>query len=183
MRKLVYIVLLLLLAACQPGETDKPTSSSDSGSASKETQDESKEVLEERPSVTFTYEGEEIETNDIRSCFAPDCSKNSATIDEMNHKEMTEGLEPMQVKDGKSIQVHIDGKQPSQTHLSRYYDTTIEGGRLEGNEITIHSASKDKRKESFYVRLDWYNKNREFLGSISKAFKVNVEGISSEKNG
>ena len=138
-------------------------------------------MLEEKPTVTFTYKGEEIETNMIRGCFAPDCSEDSATVEQMNHEEMTEGLEPTQVEDGEAIQVHIDGKQPSQSHLSRYYETTVEGGTLEGNEITIHSASKDGRKESFFVRLDWYNENQEFLGSLSKAFIVNVDRISSNK--
>ncbi|SFF57024.1 hypothetical protein SAMN05216353_10223 [Halobacillus alkaliphilus] len=177
MKKLVYIILLMLLAACQPGETE----TSNSNSNSSESESESKQALEEKPSVTFTYKGEEIEANSIRQCFAPDCSENSATVDQMNHKEMAEGLEPTQVEDGEKIQVHIDGKQPTQTHLSRYYGTTIEGGTLEENEITIHSASKDERKESFFVRLDWYNENQEFLGSVSKAFIVNVDGISSEK--
>ncbi|MFZ0476130.1 MAG: hypothetical protein WAM18_11735 [Halobacillus sp.] len=181
MRKLAYLILLTLLAACQPVETDNANSNSDSGSATKETLSESKEALEDRPTLTFTYEGEEIDVNTIRSCFAPDCLKNSATVDQINHKEMTEGLKATQVEDGEAIQVHIDGKEPSQTHLSQYYETTIEGETLEGNEITIHSASKDERKESFFVRLDWYNGNQEFLGSLSKAFVVNVDGISSEK--
>ncbi|MFZ0370975.1 MAG: hypothetical protein WAM07_15370, partial [Halobacillus sp.] len=106
MRKFVYLVLLLTLAACQPGETENSNSESSSGST--EAQNESKDVLEEKPTVTFTYEGEEIETNMIRGCFAPDCSEDSATVDQMNHEEMTEGLEPMQVEDGEAIQVHID---------------------------------------------------------------------------
>ncbi|ASF40608.1 hypothetical protein CEH05_16180 [Halobacillus halophilus] len=177
MRKFVYLVLLLTLAACQPGDTETSNSNSESSSGSAKAQSESKDVLEERPTVTFTYKGEEIETNKIRGCFVPDCSEDSATVERINHEEMTEGLESTQVEDGEAIQVHIDGKQPSQSHLSRYYETTIEGGTLEGSEITIHSASKDERKESFFVRLDWYNENQEFLGSLSKAFIVNVEGV------
>ncbi|MGP4074691.1 hypothetical protein [Halobacillus sp. K22] len=179
MRKFVYLVLLLTLAACQPGEMETSDSNSESSSGTNEAQSESKDVLEEKPTVTFTYKGEEIETNKIRGCFAPDCSEDSATVDQINHEEMTEGLEATQVEDGEAIQVHIDGKQPSQTHLSRYYESTIEGETLEENEITIHSASKDGRKERYFVRLDWYNENQEFLGSLSKAFIVNVEGISS----
>jgi len=106
-RKFVYLVLLITLAACHAGETENSNSDSESSSGSNEAQNGSKEFLEEKPTVTFTYEGEKIETNMIRGCFAPDCSEDSATVDQMNHEKMTEGLEPTQVEDGEAIQVHM----------------------------------------------------------------------------
>ncbi|MCP3028506.1 hypothetical protein [Halobacillus sp. A5] len=164
MRKLLIIFTLTLSAACQADEAEPVTP-------------ENKEVepLSEEPSVSLTYDGEEINTKDIKSCFINDCSEESAYVDEINHEEFSDGVEPFQVEEEGQINVEVEGEEPSQVGYSVQYEhggsTTSEDHTLEGGEIPVHGA----RDEKFFLTVNWNDDNGEFQGAVSKAFQVTAE--------
>ncbi|MCP3032840.1 hypothetical protein LF817_16055 [Halobacillus sp. A1] len=160
--------MLLMMSGCQNQE--------------EEPSEDDQETMDKKPVVSITYDGREIETNEIRSCFEPECSKESAEPDSIDHQEFTEGVNPTEVKDGESITIEVDGEEPSQIYYSQYFErgqSTIEETTLDkGNEININGENKEDGKERYYVVLEWRNDNDEFLGSLSKAFSIEIEETS-----
>ncbi|WP_101842451.1 hypothetical protein [Halobacillus sp. Marseille-P3879] len=153
-KNLIFFLLIILLSACQ----SEPT--------------EEKQKLDEQPTVTFSYEDEEIDSNNIKGCFVDDCSEENAFVERINHSEFTEGLEPPEVKHGDEIKVEINGQEPTEVYYSRNFDegTTTQDHTLNGNKIEIHGEGT----EQYFMVFKWYNENDEFLGALSKAFEIEV---------
>ncbi|WP_082232731.1 hypothetical protein [Halobacillus massiliensis] len=161
---IVFFCSFLLLTACQFGD-DSPD----------------KEVIDElnpRPAVSFTYEGEEIDAKDVKSCFRNKCADEGAVTGNLSRNDLTRGLDTSEVKNGDSIKVETQGIEPSEASYSNMF--TRGGARssedhiLERREIEVNGTNKEDGKESYVIYLEWTNEEDEFLGSMTKAFEIEI---------
>ncbi|WP_430786944.1 hypothetical protein VBD025_15150 [Virgibacillus flavescens] len=167
MKKMNFLLLILLLTACQSGG-----SNTSSGSNT----DKDKKEFEEKTTITLIQGDKEVTTKVIKDCWAKNCTEQSAGFENVNLVEMTNRIQPTKVAVDNDIKIEVDGPKPSKmSYIVQQMElhgesASIEDHSLESNKIPLH---EEGAKKHYLLTAIWYN-GEEFIGSTSIAFVLKI---------
>lgn len=165
MKKVFLLFFVFALVGCQQTET---TDGDDNGVESSTSTVDSESI-----SIIFMSDGEEVQTETIRECWQPDCSEDSLETSELDLEELTKDLPMVPVSDSSQLEIKTEGPEPTSiSYVVQELEQptpSIEDVTLEQNEIDINGEGT----KNYLVTATW-KENEEFLGSITKAFNIEV---------
>ncbi|WP_079527927.1 hypothetical protein [Halobacillus hunanensis] len=167
MKKLIFLLLILFLTACQSGDSKASNNSNANGEKGND---------EKKPTITLSQGNKEITAKLVKECWAENCTEQSAMFEGIDLLEITDNIHPANVEAGKDISIKVDGPKP--TKMGYFVQevelngtgASLEDHSLEDSKIPLH---EEGAKKHYLLIASWY-KGDEFIGSISKAFVLKI---------
>lgn len=166
----LFMFIALVLGACQmePQET--------SGEEGNNEGADTAQVID--PEVSLSQEDQNIKSSVFNECWTTNnCSKQTfkQNVSHLNLQEVTKEAPTTTVNNHVPIQVKVQGKAPSKMSymIQETNNDTVRSSSqvIEGNEFTVRGKGT---KSVLFIAM-WENKHGEFIGSLSKTMRLEVE--------
>ena len=173
MKKLVFILLLIIVSACQSTSSDKENLGN---ATDKELENESETpaFLEKKPSFTLKQGEKEINQKVISECWAENCLEESSFPGDreggINLNKETNEIKATKLTSTEDVKISISGKVPDQLSFMKQAGSSLEDVLVENNTIKLD----EKGTQPYLLTARWY-KNGSFLGSKTIGFVLDVK--------
>lgn len=181
-RTSTLLLLVVFLGACQSNNqgSTNAESTTESEPTEEQTQEENKENSNpvDNVEVSLSQDKEDIPTELALNCLpSNNCSEDTVKreLRNVNLNEMTENVSVTPIKKSEEITVNIEGPQPAKISYiieSENNDvSSISDEVVDGNSFVVSGEGE----YSVLLTAQWEDENGEFVGSVSKAAKLDVK--------